>query len=148
MECMIRAAAVFTILWPLVYCQTYPYVSFMGQNLSNNSYVDLSRVGSAMDGSDSVRCHTDLSTCCSGSEGYHRGDWVLPTGTRLQFTGDIYEGRGTQIVQLHRQNSATSPSGVYCCNISTVAFHHKESSLPVVTDKVCVGLYTEDKGSL
>ena len=40
------------------------YVSFMGQTLANHSYVDLSTVGSGYDGSDSVQCHTDLSTCC------------------------------------------------------------------------------------
>ena len=54
-----------------VHCQqTFPYVSFglMGQALSNHSYVDLSTVGSAGDNSDSVVCHTDLDTCCSGPQ--------------------------------------------------------------------------------
>ena len=27
-----------------------------------------------------VQCHSDLSTCCSGSQGYHRGDWYFPDG--------------------------------------------------------------------
>ena len=52
-----------------VHCQTFPYVSFMGQTLVNHSYVDLSTVGSASDNSDSVVCHTDLITCCSGGQG-------------------------------------------------------------------------------
>ena len=53
--------------------QTFPYVSFgpTGQTLANHSYVDLSTVGSAGDNSDSVVCHTDLSTCCTGP---HNGD--------------------------------------------------------------------------
>ena len=80
MECVIRVAVVFTLLC-LVHCQqTYPYVSFMDQNLTNHSYVDLSLVGNGRDG---VQCHTDLDTCCSGSQGPHRGDWYFPNGTRL-----------------------------------------------------------------
>ena len=62
-----------------VHCQqTVPYVSFMGQSLANHSYVDLSTVGNAGDNSDGVVCHTDLSTCCSGSQGIHRGGWYFP----------------------------------------------------------------------
>ena len=34
-------------------------------------------------GSDSVQCITDLSTCCSGAQGNHCGDWYFPDGTRL-----------------------------------------------------------------
>ena len=56
-----------SLLWSLVEVssqQTSPYVSFMDQTLANNSYVDLSLVGDDFYGSDSVRCHTNLSTCC------------------------------------------------------------------------------------
>ena len=66
---------ILSLFWSLVHSQTFPYVSFMGQTLANHSYVDLSTVGSEPDGSDSVQCHTDLSTCCSGIWGPHRGDW-------------------------------------------------------------------------
>ena len=38
-----------------VHSQTVPYVSFMGINLSNHSYVNLTLVGDAVDGSDSVQ---------------------------------------------------------------------------------------------
>ena len=60
-------------------------LSFVGQTLADHSYVDLSTVGSASDDSDSVVCHTDLSTCCSGPQGSHRGDWYFPIsiGARL-----------------------------------------------------------------
>ena len=34
-----------SVFWSLVQCQTYPYVSFMGQTLANHSYVDLRTVG-------------------------------------------------------------------------------------------------------
>ena len=42
------------LFWSLVYCQTFPFVSFMGQTLANHSYVDLSLVGDDPSGSDSV----------------------------------------------------------------------------------------------
>ena len=81
------SALVLFLLWSLVEVHSQPavpYVSFMGENLPNHSYVDLTLVGT--DGSDpdnTVRCHTDLSTCCSGGQGIHRGDWYFPNETRL-----------------------------------------------------------------
>ena len=109
-----------SLFWSLVHSQTFPYVSFMGHN---HSYVDLSLVRDYYDGSDSVQCHTDLSTCCSGAQGTHRGDWYFPIGTRLPFfSGVMYECRGAQRVDL-RQTSATGPTGIYRCDIPTVAVH-------------------------
>ena len=101
--------------------QVYPNVTFMGISLANHSYVNLSLVGNAADGSDSVKCHTDLDTCCSRSQGPGRGDWYFPTGGRLKFSdgdGDIYEVRVAQSVDLRRRNNETI-SGIYRCNIST-----------------------------
>jgi len=69
-----------------VHCQTVPYVSFMGTNLSNHSYVDLTLVGRALDSSNIVQCYTDLITCCSTAQGSHRGDWYFPNGDRLQYS--------------------------------------------------------------
>ena len=126
-----------------VHCQTFPYVSFMGQTLVNHSYVDLSTVGSASDNSDSVVCHTDLITCCSGRQGIHRGDWYFPNGTVLPFAGDsvpIGEGRATQRVVISR--TATGPTGIYRCDIATNTIH---SSTDIsVRETVYVGLYPAD----
>ena len=62
----------------------YPYVSFMGVNLPNHAYVDLTTVGEDnSDPGNTVRCHTDLSTCCTGYQGSHRGDWYFPNGSVL-----------------------------------------------------------------
>ena len=74
------------LFWSLVYCQTFPYVFFMSQTLANHSYVDLSAVGNDLSGSgsDSVQCHTDLESCCSGGQGFHRGDWYFPNGTLME----------------------------------------------------------------
>ena len=126
-----------------VYCQTFPYVSFMGQTLVNHSYVDLSTVGNSSDGSNSVQCHTDLSTCCSARQGIHRGDWYFPNGTRLPFSGDMYEARGAQRVFL-RRTTATGPTGIYRCDIPTNAVH--DDTDISVRDTVYVGLYIIGEG--
>ena len=118
--------------------QTFPYVSFNGQTLENHSYVNLSLVGN--DKSDSVQCHTDLSMCCSSAQGFHRGDWYFPDGTRLPVSlasDDIYETRGPQRVYLHRSNQNTS--GIYRCDIPTDAVHDADDIN--VQDTVYVGLY-------
>ena len=109
----------------VVHCHTFPYVSFMGQTLVNHSYVNLSTVGYS---SNCVQCYTDLNTCCSGSQGPHRGDWYFPDGTRLPFSGDMYEARGAQRVGLCRTN-ATGPTGIYRCDIATNAVHDTDISV-------------------
>ena len=124
-----------------VHSQTFPYVSFMGQTLADHSYVDLSLVGSAVDNSDGVVCHTDLGTCCSMGQGIHRGDWSFPDGTVLPFTGNsvpIGEGQGAQIAVI-RRTTATGPTGIYRCDIPTNAVHHPTDLS--VRDSVYVGLY-------
>ena len=136
------------LLWSLVevHSQTAPYVSFNGTTLANHSCVDLSQVGNDLSGSDSVQCHTDLSTCCSGTQVQHRGDWYFPDGTRLPFHGggNIYEQRVTQRVDIRRRNNPTSPTGIYLCYIPTVAVHDNDD-IPV-KDRFYVGLYTASGG--
>ena len=145
---MSRCVLLLSLLWSLVEVhsqQTFPYVSFLGHTLANHSYVDLSLVGDDSSGSDSVQCHTDLSTCCSSEQGSHCGDWCFPDGTRLPFSlggnGDIIESRGAQRVDLRRRNSATSPVGIYRCDIPTIAVHDDDDR-----DTVYVGLYPTSGG--
>ena len=135
------------ILLPLllvveVQCQTFPYVSFMAQTLANHSYVDISQVGNDVSGSDSVQCHTDLNTCCSGSQGPHRGDWYFPNGDRVPFPddSDIVESRQAERVDL-RRNSGTEPTGIYRCDIPTDALNDNG-----MRETVYGGLYTSDGG--
>ena len=164
--------AVVHCLWLMLFCcsvgevycqQTFPYVSFMDKTLANHSYVDLSLVGNDTSGSDSVQCITDLSTCCSGPQGQHRGDWYFPNGTRLPFSGrggiwyfpggtrllfyaGIFESRGSQRVDLRCGNNANSPTGIYRCDIPTGAVHDNTGrSVRVI---VYVGLYTASGGML
>ena len=141
--------AVFVLLlslfWSVVCSQTFPYVSFLGQTLANHSYVDLSLVGDDVSGSDSVQCHTNLNTCCSGGQGTHRGDWYFPNGTRLQFFGGIIEWRVAQRVDIRCRNCATSPVGIYRCDIPTIAVHDDDDT-SVRATPVFVGLYTGNRG--
>ena len=122
--------------------QTFPYISFNGQTLPNHSYVNISLVGSNASGSDSVQCHTDLNTCCSGAQGSHRGDWYFPNGTRLPFPGSgttMYEDRGAQRVGIFRLNSNIDLSGIYRCDIPTNAVHGDTDTSVRAT--AYVGLY-------
>ena len=57
-----------------------PYITFMGVQLPNHSYVDIELLGNAPDGSNVLQCHTDLSTCCDPASDNHTGQWVLPNG--------------------------------------------------------------------
>ena len=114
------------LLWSLVevHSQTeYPFVSFMGENLPNHSYVNLTLVGEddTVGSHNTVRCNTDLDPCCTGSNKV--GEWYFPDGTEELFSdssgGDIYRTRGAQRVILNRRNGATSPSGIYHCEVPT-----------------------------
>ena len=143
------------LLWSLVevQSQTVPYVTFLGNPLSNHSYVDLSQVGSDYTGNDSdtVQCHTDLDSCCRMEQGPHRGDWFAPgNDTRLPFRSEngaeanIYEDRQAQVVHIRRRNNPTGPSGIYRCVIATNAVH--DDSDQSVGETVYVGLYSSGGG--
>ena len=120
---------------------TFPYVFFMEQILANHSYVDLSLVGD----DNSVGCITDLSTCCF-IETIH-GDWYFPDGSRVLTGGgrirQIYNPRSVDLIN---RNGATSPTGIYRCDIPTVAVHDDADSS--VRDTLYVGLYLSNGGNL
>ena len=141
------------LLWSLVEVQSqteYPYISFMGTTLPNHSYVDFNAVGENRYGSytDTVQCHTDLSTCCSTEQLVPRGDWFFPNGTRLPLFNesyDIEESLRSQVVHIRRVNTAINgPSGIYRCFIGTIAVH--SNSDPSVGEAVYVGLYHNGGG--
>ena len=135
------------LFWSLVavvHSQTVPYVSFMGVNLPNHAYVDLTAVGE----DTSVECHTDLFTCCTRSQGDHRGDWYFPNGSVPSGSGaggDIYKRRDLVRVDLRRRNNAMSPSGIYHCEISTVAVNDNDVAT-ITGETVYVGLYPPNEG--
>ena len=132
------------LLWSLVevQSQTAPYISFMGNPLPNHSYVDFNEVGRDR-ATDTVDCHTDLSTCCRTEQLSPRGDWFFPNGTRLPFfneSDDIEESLQPQVVHIRRTNLAINgPSGIYRCFIGTIAVH--DINTASVGEAVYVGLY-------
>ena len=121
-----------------IHSLTAPYLTFMGNNIPNHGYVDLTTVG-IVNNTD-VQCHTDLDTCCSGVQGPDRGDWFFPNGNRLPFSGDVSEGRGAQLVVLQYTGSGGT-SGIYRCDIETVAVNNNDGR-----ETVYVGLYTSGGG--
>ena len=118
-----------------VHSQTAPYLTFMGNNIPNNGYVDLNTVGTDLNNADGVQCHTDLGTCCSSTEGPDRGDWYFPNGNRLDFDGDVYERRSAQQVVVY-YNGSGGTSGIYRCDIETIAVNNNNGR-----ETVYVGLY-------
>ena len=145
MPCGAAMSVLLFLLWSLVevHSQTAPYLFFMGEALPNHSYVDLSLVGDADDGSDSVQCHTDLTTCCGSDQGSDRGDWYFPNGVRLPFNAPnvVYELRTAQVVDLRRNDNADTPSGIYCCDIETNAVHSDDRMDTTTRETVYTGLY-------
>ena len=116
-----------------VHSQTVPYVSFMGTDLPNHSYVDLTLGGS-------VLCHTDLPSCCSSAEGPDRGDWYFPDGSRLPVAvtvlpNTLFQTFDNQRVEL-RQQTNDRTSGIYHCDIETMAVNNATGRATVY-----VGLY-------
>ena len=85
---------------------------------------------------NALQCHTDLQSCCSGSQGPDRGDWHFPDGNRLPFSGNVYEGRSDGLVLLFYTSSGGT-SGIYRCDIETVAVNDNGDH-----ETVYVGLYT------
>ena len=120
-----------------VHTQTAPYLTFMGNNISNHSYVDLNTVARDRNGLDSVQCHTDLKTCCTRAQGPDRGDWYFPTGNRVRFSGGgvVFQVRTTQRVDL-RYLGEGGMSGVYHCDIETAAVNGSDGR-----EAIFVGVY-------
>ena len=144
---LVMSLSLLSLLWSLVDSETeFPYVSFRGETLLNHGYVDLSLVGDAEDGGDSVQCHTDLMICCRETDGIgdaedERPDWYFPNGTEMGFSSggdDIYQLRGAQRNDLRLRNNVLSPSGIYRCEIPTNASSIDDTTM---RDIVYVGLY-------
>ena len=76
-----------SLLWGLVsvvHCQTVPYVSFIGVNLLNHSYVIISDIGTAGDDT-ALLCHTNHpADIPGGTDGMHSGgNWFAPDQTEV-----------------------------------------------------------------
>ena len=134
----------------------FPIVSFMGETLPNHSYVDLSQVGNGTS-NDRLVCHTDLTTCCTSTQGAGHGDWYFPDGERLPMfrndsaTDPLVMEKGAQQVEVYRGeegNVTAPPSGIYRCDIEIidVADHNDSASITTAQRAVYVGLYDSTGG--
>ena len=149
---MSKSVLLLSLLWSLVEVhsqQTFPYVSFNGTTLVSHSYVDLSLVGRPdVGGGEGVQCITDLTRCCTSGDGGLRGDWYFPDGARLPIPApdvETFEFREALRVDIRRNSDATSPTGIYRCDIPTAAVHDDTDTS--VRDTVYVGLYTANGGN-
>ena len=117
--------------------QTSPHLTF-GNDIviPNHGYRDFGLIGTSY--ATSVQCRTDLSTCCTSQEGNHRGQWYFPDGQPVTEGDDVdfYQRNRSKVVDLRRRNDATSPTGIYRCEIPTNAVNEGAS--------VYVGLYTSE----
>ena len=87
-------------------CQTIPHLSFGDYiPISNHGYVDLTMVETSFN--NSVQCQTQ------------NGQWYFPDGGTLNKSGNIYqvEPDSGMRVDLRRRNNASSPTGMYFCDI-------------------------------
>ena len=117
--------------------QTFPNLTFGNDiGIPNHGYVDLDLVGTSY--LSSVQCHTDLSTCCASEESNHRGQWYFPDDKPVSQGNvtDFYQKNRSNAIDLCRRNDATSPTGIYRCEIPTTTVNEGES--------VYVGLYTSE----
>ena len=121
-----------------VHSLTAPYLSFMGNNIPNHGYLDLNTVTG---GNGELRCNTDLVTCCTSDQGDDRGNWYFPSGNELGYSTAVSKGENYQRMVLYYRGGG-APSGIYRCDIETVAVNNNDGN-----ETVYVGLYTSGGGS-
>ena len=85
-----------------------------GNQLANYSMVNLEDIG---EDDCALICYTNSPGCC---ESPRAGEWYFPNGLHVKIEGameDFYRDRKERTVRLNRRNNATSPTGIYCCDI-------------------------------
>lgn len=114
------------------------------QVLSNNSLVSITDITNDL--ATSLQCLTSRTDCCdSMSSPSHVGigDWILPSGDVLTRESntlvgvDFYRNRRLSGIELLRRNNATSPEGMYRCEIPSSSGD---------MDVVYIGIYVEGNG--
>ena len=99
-----------------------------GMSYANNSVICLTDIGER---DNALFCLSASTQCCGLSDnpnGRDLGDWYFPDGGIVAIVpgGDsdtpdnyrsIFRNRGPSVMRLNRRNNATSPTGVYRCEI-------------------------------
>lgn len=82
----------------------------------NNTVVLVDDIGEE---ENALLCITNNADCCSGS--IRAGEFYFPNSNSPVLIsregGDFYRNRGTQLIRLNRRNGATSPTGIFRCEI-------------------------------
>ena len=127
------------------------FLSLNDDIIPNHAYVNLSLMmypgddDTTADISSTVICHTDLTTCCRGG-GSNQGNWYFPDGVNplpgAGFNNEnqehpIAQRKQDQLIRLQRGSTTTGtvPSGIYRCDVETVAANN------TVREMVYVGVY-------
>lgn len=120
-------------------------LQFNSTPLLNNSIFPLESIGEDID--SSIQCLTSRSDCCdsiaTGTVG--TGDWIDPSGnvltsaTRSSEGMDFYRDRDPGGIDLRRRNNATSPEGVFLCQIP-------QAGTSGMMDVAFIGIYLEGNG--
>jgi hypothetical protein len=101
--------------------------------LTNYSIVNIEDIG---EGDSALICYTNSSDCCMSQR---VGEWYFPNGSAVSKQGemkDFYRDREEMMVRLNRRNNATSPIGIYCCDISGS------------NRNICIGAYNLGDGKI
>ena len=98
------------------------YITHLGSKLTNNSYISFEYVRrhDSSSGSKGVECHTDLTTCCDGSDGIVGGNWSFHNGITVGYDviENVYLRRFAQKIVLYQLlHAQPSYSGIYTCVI-------------------------------
>ena len=109
---------------------TVPYIIFDGQQLSNHSLIDISRLGNTSE--TALQCITDLSTCCEDTS----GRWVSPYGDEIETGGSFIVSKLSQRIELMYSGNGTLPNGIYRCEMPVIPANG------TVTQSIYVGLYS------
>ena len=86
----------------------------------NNSIVNIEDIGAR---ANALHCITDRMQCCRMSDGGEDGEWYQPgqASSVVGFGGtsraNFSRSRGPSAVLLNRRNGATSPAGLYRCEV-------------------------------
>lgn len=114
--------------------------------IANNSLLPITAI--TTNPLTTLQCLSNRSDCCdSDTNGFAGiGDWTLPSGNTLTrqvntpTEVDFYRERYPGGIDLFRRNNATSPQGVYECEIP------RSPSQGGGVDAIYVGLYAEGNG--
>lgn len=120
-------------------------LQFDSTPLLNNSIFPLESIGEEI--SSSIQCLTTRPDCCDSdsTRSVGTGDWFAPSGdvltslTRSPVGVDFYRDRDPGGIDLRRRNNATSPEGVYRCQIP-------QTGTSGAVDVAFIGLYLEGNG--